>query len=115
MGGVATLVDKKSSAQSIKISEGANGNEYIITRHSQFSKPVNIINIYGDTESRTAVETIDRKWDEIMKEVCKIEMRDESVMIIGDLNKHVKTETNNKTNHGGKLIEEFLKNETISL
>ena len=72
MGGVATYVANKDDPQVIKTSEGKEENEYLVTQHSQFVKPINIINIYGDVESRTAVETIDRKWEDILKEISEI-------------------------------------------
>ena len=84
MGGVCTAIVNEDAEQVLKVSEGTNGNEYLITRHSQFVKPLNIINVYGDIESRTPVETIDRKWDEIIEEVAKIEARDEGNIIINN-------------------------------
>ena len=55
MGGVATYVLDKDAGQTLKVSEGTEGNEYIITRHNQFKNPINVINVYGDVESRTSV------------------------------------------------------------
>ena len=104
----------------LKVSEGKKNNEFIVTRHSQFKVPINIINIYGDIESRTPVDVIDNKWEEILKEISKIEAREELLILIGDLNKHVpmtnsKSDTKKKASHGGKLIEELLENEDYIL
>ena len=76
MGGVATAVANDDCDDVLKVSEGKETNEYIITRHSQFQRPVNIINIYGDVESRTSVDEIDDKWNEIMEEIVRIEARE---------------------------------------
>ena len=109
MGGVATLVKSNNSDQTIKISEGRESNEFIVTRHNEFTKPINIINIYGDNESRTPVDVLDRKWEEILQEVSKIEARQEETIIIGDLNKPLKSNKNvRKESHGGKHIRELL-------
>ena len=48
MGGVATYVAKQDHKETLKINEGTEDNEYIVTRHSQFRKPINIINVYGE-------------------------------------------------------------------
>ena len=53
-----------------------------------FQRPINVINTYGDVESRTPVSIIDEKWEELMKEISKIEARDEAIIWIGDMNKH---------------------------
>ena len=52
MGGVATCVKNSESHNVLKVTEG---KEYIITRHSEFITPINVINIYGNVESRTKV------------------------------------------------------------
>ena len=112
MGGVATLVLENEEDETMKVTEGKETNEYVITRHGQFQRPINIINIYGDVESRTTVDNIDTKWNEILDEITKIEAREENVLIIGDLNKHsVKYIRNNrdKETHGGNLIKELVR------
>ena len=110
MGGVATCVAVRDKDHAIVVSEGKDNNEFIVMRHSQFLKPINIINVYGDVESRTPVDEIDRKWEEIMLEISKIEARNENIILVGDLNKHLSSDMNNqrKPSHGGKLVEELL-------
>ena len=73
----------------LKVVEGGNDNETLITQHSQFSIPINIVNIYGEQESRTPNEKIQEKWTNILHKIYKIEAKSEHVLIIGDLNKHV--------------------------
>ena len=72
MGGVATYVEESDTDNVLKVSEGKESNEYIVTRHSQFSTPINIINVYGSQECRVSKETIKNQWDEIMMEVKRI-------------------------------------------
>ena len=111
MGGVATCVAEVDSDQVLKVTEGKEGNEFIITRHNQFVKPINVINVYGDVESRTSVDVIDDKWSEILIEIDKIEARGEDYVCLGDMNKHVGNiipHNHEKTTHGGKLINELL-------
>ena len=121
IGGVSTSVANNLVDEVLKVSEGKEGNEYIITRHSQFSKPLNIINIYGDVESRTPLEIIEARWEEIMQEIVKIEARGECLLVIGDLNRHLHSElvisekSNKRESHGGKLVREFLESEKYVL
>ena len=89
MGGVATCVANKDSLDTLKVSEGANGEEYIVTRHNQFAVPLSIINVYGEEEGRTPVTEVQQRWENILAEVAKIEMRNELVILIGDMNKKV--------------------------
>ena len=86
MGGVATLVRESDLKDTLKVSEGTGNNEYLVTRHSQFSVPVNIIVVYGEQEGRSKAEDIERKWDEVMEKVKKIEARDEACILLGDFN-----------------------------
>ena len=55
MGGVATLVKMKDKDKFVKIAEGENNDEYLVTRHSNFIKPLNIINVYGEQEPRYSI------------------------------------------------------------
>ena len=113
MGGIATCVMDNDVKSTLKVTEGNDGNEFLITRHSQFTHPINIINIYGDVESRTKNDVIDDKWDEVLQEIVKIEARGEQILLIGDMNKHLGSLINKnheKVSHGGKRIKEFIDN-----
>ena len=70
MGGVATCIDNKEAYNALKVTEGANDDEYIVTRHSQFITPINILNVYGETESRATNTEIKDRWERILKEEC---------------------------------------------
>ena len=98
--------------------DGQEKDEYIITRHSQFNPPINIVNIYGEQESRSQNKDIEERWQRIQTELLKIEYKGENVILIGDQNKHVGDivdGNNEKVSFGGKLIREFLKNQKYAL
>merc|ERR1711954_307869 len=110
MGGVATAVRNKHAANSLKVGEGES-EEYIITRHDQFSPAINVINHYGSQESRQSHDEIKIGLETIISEIMKIEAKDERIIYIGDLNRHVGTlieGNHDKTTAGGKMLKEFL-------
>ena len=53
MGGVATMVDDHLKSNTVKVSEGVDDDEYIITRIDKCSPALNIVNIYGEQEGRS--------------------------------------------------------------
>ena len=55
-GGIATSIIDKDSAKCVRVEEGSEDNEFIITRHSQFLIPINVINVYGQQEARMSTE-----------------------------------------------------------
>ena len=113
-GGVCTLIKESEKGNTLKVKEGKDGKEFIVTRHSQFLVPINVINIYGEQECRTSKEKIKENWDEILEIVNHIEGKGEHVVISGDLNVHLAdTITGNnddKITYGGSLLLEFLEN-----
>ena len=114
MGGVATFVQIKDKDNFVKLSEGFQNDEYLITRHSNFVLPVNIINIYGEQESRCSKSDVEDRWGRILTEIKKIEQRRELALIIGDLNKHIGNDNlgvfgnHGKVTFGGELVRGFL-------
>ena len=114
MGGVATAVIDDEKHTTLKIIEGENKDEFIVSRHGQFQRAVNVINYCGEQESRTDKSKIVEKWARLTKILKDIEDREEEVILIGDLNKLVGNsqsgikENNPKVSFGGKLILELL-------
>ena len=47
MGGIATSIKNVDAMHVLKVTEGENENEFLITQHCQFVVPINIINVYG--------------------------------------------------------------------
>ena len=111
-GGVATSVSQEDSNHELKVKDGPDNDEYIITRHSQFIVPINIINVYGETENRTKNSDVEDRWYRIVTELKKIEYKGEFSVLIGDMNKHVGDVikgNHTKVTFGGQLIREILK------
>ena len=52
----------------MKVRDGVDKDEFIITRHSQFRIPINIINVYGETESRDKNEAVEDRWHRMVTE-----------------------------------------------
>ena len=116
--GISTSVSQRDSNYTLKVKDGPENDEYVITRHSQFSPPISIVNVYGEQESRTCRKDVEDRWYRIVSEVTNIEKQGEHVILIGDLNKHVgDTIKNNhtKVTFGGELIKEFLKSDKFLL
>ena len=89
VGSAALCVNQADRSFTVKVGGDKSDLEMIITRHSQFATPVNIINIYGAVESRLSNEEIKNIWASLYSEVKKIEERGEALIIIGDINAHV--------------------------
>ena len=96
------------------MAEGLNEDEFLVTRHSQFNPPINILNIYGDIESRSNIKETEERWNRILEIVLKIETCQESIILIGDMNRAIGNgefgvEGNtDRVSFGGKLIHKFL-------
>ena len=111
-GGICTLVRDSHLADTLKVREGSNEDEIIVTRHAQFQIPLNIINIYGEQESRTSKERLEENWDNILEIIDDIERKGEYILIQGDMNKHIDREVTkdvkDKLSIGGQLIIDLL-------
>ena len=86
MGGVATAVNDKEKDFVVQTKEGVENDEYIITRHSNFATPINIVNVYGEQEPRETKSSVENRWIRILEEIIKIEKRFEACILLGDLN-----------------------------
>ena len=111
MGGIATAIREKYAIDTLKVSEGVS-EEYLVTRHAQFDPAINVINLYGAQESRQTYDEIREGWDAILQEIVKIEVKRESLILLGDLNRHISNEIINenhkKSSVAGKLLLEFV-------
>ena len=99
------------AAAALKTSAGKDDNEYVVTRLSQFLNPINIITLYGQQESRSSNEDIERRWNALMGEVKKIEERSEELAIVSDVNSHLGDIVENnhpKVSYGGQLVRDFV-------
>ena len=117
-GGIATCIAKEDKHKSLKVFEGNLQFEALVTRHSQFKTPINIVNLYGQVESRSSSDQIKERWAKLQEILIKIEAKGELALIIGDLNAKVGDiipGNNKKVSQGGKLIRELLKSDKYVL
>ena len=75
MGGISTSVKNQDAMHTLKVKEGIEDDEYLITRHSQFVIPINVVNIYGEQEGRMDKDDILNRWNRIMADVVRIEAK----------------------------------------
>ena len=114
-GGVATVIANHLKNNTMKVTAGQDDDEYIITRFDNTVPPVNIVNIYGQQESRTTDSEIEKSWLRLMKDVGDIESKNESIVIIGDMNRAIGNDqygiqgNKSKVSFGGQLIRNILK------
>ena len=114
-GGVSTVIANHLKHSALKVKEGEEDDEYIITRFDNTVPAINIVNIYGNQESRTNNDEIEKSWYRLMKDIKEIEDQNEAVMIIGDMNRAVGNGSygikgnKSKVSHGGQLIRNMIK------
>ena len=117
-GGVAICVKRKDASATLKESEG-NKTEMIVTRHSQFIRPINIITVYGEQECRSKREYIEESLNEVLEVLSSIEANDEEALLIGDLNRpHIGglvDKNDDKLSYGGSLIVDLLSSNQYDL
>ena len=125
MGGVSTSVTDDLKPYAVKVKECEEEDEFLITRLEHVTPPINIINVYGEIESRCKVDEIQARFDRLKKELDRIRINKEGCVLLGDLNKAVGADNlgvkgNKPTiSYGGHLIrnlvetkEYFLANNT---
>ena len=74
-GGIATSVAEEDSSNCVRVEEGNEDNEFIVTVHCHFETPINVINIYRHQECHMSREKIEKHWNEILDVVEKISAR----------------------------------------
>ena len=117
MGGVSTSVADWLSDSAVRVSDDSEGDEYLVMRIEKVCPPLNIINMYGQQEGRdmkVVKEKILESWAKIKKELCLIEMRGESVLLFGDINRAVGADelgvrgNKEKISFGGQLLRDLV-------
>ena len=88
-GGVATVVANHLRPFTVKVGEGRGEDEYIITKFEHLVPAVNIVNIYGQQECRTAKEEILESFMRLKEDLDGIIERGEAVLILGDMNRAI--------------------------
>ena len=80
--------------------------------------PINIVNVYGQQEGTSSKDDILSRWENIMKELIKIEAKEEYAIILGDINSHVGDiieGNDNEISIGEHLIRNLLLSEKYTL
>ena len=70
-GRVATVI-KNNLNNTIKVDEGRDGDEYIITRYDHVKPAMNIVNIYGEQEGRSTKENIEKSWLRLYADIKRL-------------------------------------------
>ena len=77
MGGVATVVSNHLRQHTVKVSEGREGDEYLITSFGHVHPPINIVNIYGQQEKGDAEngkkENVLESWNRLIQDLKDLE------------------------------------------
>ena len=120
-GGVATVIAEHLKSNTVKVGEGKEGDEYLITRFDMTDPAINVINIYGQQETKTDKDEIEKSWLRLMEDVNDIEKRNEPILIIGDMNRSVGNDkwgikgSKETISKGGHMIRNLLKTEMYVL
>ena len=113
-GGVATVVANYLKPNTVKVAEGKEGDEYVITRFDNTVPAINLINIYGEQEGRSSVDEIEKRWLRLESDIEEIESCNEAVMIMGDMNRAIGNgelgikDNKDKISKGGKMIRDLI-------
>ena len=114
-GGVSTIIANHLKHNTMKVTEGKEDDEYIVTRLDNTKPAINIINVYEQQESRNSDVELEKSWLRMMKDVKDIEERNEAVFIIGDMNRKVGNDkygingSKPTISFGGNLIRNLIK------
>ena len=114
MGGVATLVANEVKQYAVKVKEGEENEEYLITRLNHVVPAINIINVYGGIEGRMSKDEVLESWTRLKKEISEIKERQEGMVLIGDHNRAIGNDglgvegNHPDVSYGGRLLRELL-------
>ena len=87
--------------------KGRESDEYIITRLDHVTPPKNIVNIYGQQESRTSNDDSLESCRRLHEDLLQIDDYGEAVLLIGDMNRAVGSDdlgdvdNSSKVSYGG--------------
>ena len=110
MGGVATAVANDLKQHWVKVTEGENDDEFLVTRLDHVYPPINIVNVYGGQETRMTRKEVHDAWLRLKKKIDNILEKKEGVIMIGDYNRAIGSDelgikgNNSKITYGGELI-----------
>ena len=70
------MVAKHLGSNAVRAGEGRHGDKYIITRLNHVQSAINIVNIYGENESRAGDIKVLESWLRLTKDLEEIKGRD---------------------------------------
>ena len=68
-GGVSTVIANHLKHSALKVKEGEDDDEYIITGFDNTIPALNIVNVYGSQESKTNNDEIEKSWYRLMRDI----------------------------------------------
>ena len=114
MGGVSISTKKTEAQHVVKVKEGENDDEFILVRNEKYQPAINVLSIYGEQENRTSKVIVTEKWGRILEVIYEVLSKGESLVILGDLNKHVGSDSlgvagnHDKVTFGGALVRDLI-------
>ena len=115
------MVANEYKSQALKVTEGEENDEFLITRLGHVVPAINILNVYGGIENRMTKQEVTENWVRIKKEISKISQREEALVLIGDCNRAIGNDrlgvkgNHSNISHGGSMIRELLEDEEYFL
>ena len=116
MGGVSISTKKAESQHVVKVKEGQNDDEFILVRNEKFKPAINVLTVYGEQENRTPKQIIVEKWGRLLEVIQGVLAKKESLVILGDMNKHIGSDhlgvagNHDKVTYGGTLVRDLIEN-----
>ena len=83
------MVGNHLRSYSVKVGEGREGDDYLITRLDHIRPALNVVNVYGENESRAGSQRIMEAWIRLKDDLDKIKKRGEMILIMGDMNRAI--------------------------
>ena len=83
------MVQNYRNAQTVKVMEGVEEDEFFITRVSHTNPALNIVNVYGAIESMLDNQEVLESWGRIKTKLDKIKDRNEFCLLVGDFNRAI--------------------------
>ena len=81
MGGISTAVKNDLKPSAVKVMEGEEDDEFLITRLEHITPPINIVNVYGEIEGRCKNEEIKLRFERLKKELDSIRREKEALYL----------------------------------
>ena len=114
MGGVSISTKNDEAKHVVKIKEGEFDDEFILVKHEKYKPAICVMTIYGEQENKKSKSDILEKWGRILETIYGVLNNGESLVIFGDLNKHIGSDhlgvagNHDKISYRGSLVRELL-------